>query len=196
MRHDYYCRNRSGGTGTTAARGNFKKRISELPLSDPLEPAGEVPAETAAEVVAEVADPVAAAIPAAEDPSVVVETPEGNTNSGRANMGIIRLFRGFRNNHRPGSARAGTSASCKIRTLPGRQIIRGSAGNGARSFIRCVEVQNTAVRGSDIIQVETFAPFQDFFRKLCRCKVVTNIRLLPSANTICILMPDAFLFCC
>lgn len=117
MRHDYYCRNRSGGTGTTAARGNFKKRISELPLSDPLEPAGEVPAETAAEVVAEVADPVAAATPAAEDPSVVVETPEENTNSGWAGMVIIRLFRGFRNDHRRGSCRAGTFDSCKTRTF-------------------------------------------------------------------------------
>lgn len=51
------------------------EEVAEI-IEEILEPAGEVPAETAAEVVAEAADPVAAATPAAEDPSVVVETPE------------------------------------------------------------------------------------------------------------------------
>ena len=51
------------------------EEVAEI-IEEILEPAGEVPAETAAVVVEEVVDPAAAATPAAEDPSVVVETPE------------------------------------------------------------------------------------------------------------------------
>ena len=54
------------------------EEVAEI-IEEILEPEVAVPAETAAEVVAEVVDPVAAASEVVEDPSVVVETPEGNT---------------------------------------------------------------------------------------------------------------------
>lgn len=54
------------------------EEVAEI-IEEILEPEAAVPAETVAEVVEEVVAPAAAATEVVEDPSAVVETPEGNT---------------------------------------------------------------------------------------------------------------------